>query len=61
MLLLVVLGVNAFVLLEVLRTLERLAAGAARVGLEGRVDSNVRRDVVALSAGHVLEGAKALA
>ena len=61
LLLLVVLGVNTLVLLEVLRTLERLATGAARVGFEGCVDSDVRRDVVALCAGHVLKVGKALA
>ena len=43
-----VVGVRLDVLLQVLGTLERLAAEVALVGLQGHVDANVRRDVVAL-------------
>lgn len=36
------------VLLEILGTLERLAAEVALVGLEGHMDANMRGDVIAL-------------
>lgn len=42
------LGMNLFMLLQILRTLEWLAADLADVGFEWRVDSEMRSDVVAL-------------
>ena len=48
--LVVLLGVDALVLLQVLGALERLAAHGARVGLQWRVHAEMRRDVVALDA-----------
>ena len=43
------------VLLQVLRTLETLAAEVALVGLEGHMDSDVRRNVVTLHRGGAAE------
>ena len=43
-----IVGVGLDVLLEILRTLERLSAEVALVWLQGNVNTNVRGDVVAL-------------
>ena len=51
---------SLYMLLEILRTLERLAAEITLMRFEGDVDANVRRDVVALdrrgAAGTPLAG-----
>ena len=52
-LLLVLLGVDALVLLEILWTLEGLAADIAVVRLEWGVDTNVGGDVVTLSTANI--------
>ena len=52
-LLLVLLGVDALVLLEILRTLEGLATDLARVRLERSVNTKVGGDVVPLGTAHV--------
>ncbi len=46
-----IVGVRLYVLLEILRTLERLTAEIALVRLQGNVHANVRCDVVALDRG----------
>lgn len=48
--LMMLLGVDLFMLFQILRTLELLAADDARVRLEIRVNAEMRRDVIALSA-----------
>ena len=45
------MGLDMF--LEVLRTLERLAAELAAMWLQGDMDTDVRRDMVALDHGDV--------
>lgn len=52
-LLLVLLSVDALVFLEILWTLEGLAADVAVVGLEWSMDSDVRGDVVTLGTADV--------
>lgn len=46
-----VISVSLDMLLQVLRTLEGLATEVALVRLQGDMDTNVRRDVVALDRG----------
>lgn len=46
-----VIGVSLDVLLEILRTLERLATKVAFVRLERNVNADVRSDVVSLDGG----------
>lgn len=46
-----VVGMRLDMLLEILRTLEGLAAEVALVGLQGHVDPDVRGDVIALDGG----------
>lgn len=46
-----VVGMGLDVLLEILGTLERLAAEVALMRLKGNVNTDVRRDVVPLDSG----------